>query len=239
MGSPVAELLGKSNIVEVVQDQFDEASGSSKIVLRVMEEKPWIRMMSDLLKTTFASETFGLEVHKAFYAQQDAETQPAEVRFAWVVIHWGEADPDLLGRLAPILTRRLAAPPPFALGKAPATAPARAVVQPAVQRRAAPAQTDAQRADEFDAADDDVGTVQLRAKSEGAHRIKFERRVNTGNDEYEEFSFPLPHQKQPMFSFDEKKDGVVTMANAHGRFKARVQGRGEAEFSPSKGGGAL
>ena len=229
MGSFVAELAAKSNIVEVVSDETDEESGASKVVLRVLDEKPWIRMMAGMIKTAHGLDDFGLEVHKVFFAQEAPEG--LDVRFAWVVIHWG--DPEGSGartKLEPILVRRTTPPPPFALGKAAARAGAAPAARPRTARTPAPAT----EPDEFDTGED-PGEVRLRGgRAEGKHRIRHVRHVSTGDDEFDVFEIPLPHVTR---LFDSKKPNeVITMASARGRFKATVRGRGEAEFNPGSGG---
>lgn len=236
MDSFVAGFAAQSNIVEVVSSETDPESGAAKVVIRVLDEKPWIRMMTNMLKAVVGLDEFGLEVHKVFFVHEES----GDIRFAWIIVHWG--DPEGSGaraKLEPILTKRVAATPAFALGKKAAAA-TKAATPTAPLRPRAPAGTQAQElADpsEFDVVDDGV-EIRLRSREGGRHRIKHERHVTTEDDEFDVFSIPLPHVNGPMFN-SRKGDEVLTPATARGRFKATVRGRGEAEFAPKRGGGNL
>lgn len=225
MPNVIADLLARSNIVEVANVETDEASGSSKIVVRVREEKPWIRLMTDLLKATHGVETFGLEVHKAFYVDDESK----EVRFAWVILHWGDVDETLVARVEPILARKVAAPPPFALGRSVAKTVA-VGTSPKPAPRSAPAPKVQLPGDEVDA-EEPGPDIALRRNTEGVHRIKFLRALDNGTEEY---AIPLPHVRRAMYEQNRNPHEVVTLRTPKGRFRAVVQGRDEAEFAPTR-----
>lgn len=218
--------LRKSNVVEVVSVDQDEGTGAVKIVVRALNEKPWIRMMSDLLRATHGLESFGLEVHKVFYAQ-DATSGGPEVRFAWMIMCWGELDQELEARLAPILSKSLPVAPAssFASTRRPQEA------RRAKPQRAAP--TPAPETDDDDGPPEP--TLVARQRLAGQHRVRFERHVEAGDESYDVYSIPLPHVRGPMYE-GKKSSEVINMNSGRGRFKATVRGRGEDEFTPSKEG---
>lgn len=224
MSTSVEQYLRRSNIVEVASADLDEDTGAVKVVLRVLHEKPWIRLMADALRVAHGAESFGFEVHKAFYAQPGESG--LDVRFAWMVMCWGELDAETEAKLGPILSRNLPTAPAFSLAsvRKPQETQKRA---PAAPRPAPPPVV----------ADDDEPDPDLvvRQRSDGPHRVKFERHVEAGDESYDVYSIPLPHVRGPMYD-GKRGNEVINMNSGRGRFKATVRGRGEDEFAPAKEG---
>ncbi len=216
----IADLF-KSNVVEVVEESIDADSQSGKLVLRVREEKPWIRMMQELVVAANVDDSvFGLEVHKVFHRAD------AGVQFTWVVILWGDPG-SVRPALAPILARNAAAPPPFALGKAgtrPAATP-RAPSSPRTQP--APAQED----------DEGPPEPELRlGLRDGKHNIKKVEDVDNGVID-KRTTISLAHARGNRFMRNQNPHETVNLETGRGKFKAVVQGRGESEFSYRRDGG--
>ncbi len=228
------DLLRNTNIVSVISEELDPATGAGKVVVRVLEETPWIGLMSAMIKAVHGDEYFGLEAHKAFYAEKAGDA--LVMRFAWILVYWGDPEPgNVRAKLTPILTRRVATPPPFALGKAApkggnaGVAAARAA--PA-QPRSAPSAPPPQEEDE-DA--DEGGRISLKRREGGVHRVQFVRKTDDGKGEV--YSIPLPHIRGPMFSRNTNPNEVHKFVDRNnGRFRAVVQGIGDSDFQPSREG---
>lgn len=215
----ITELMRQSNVATVLSEEYDDETQAGKAVVRVLDQKAWIRVMTTALEIAAMDDSCGLEVHKVFHVVN------GNVQFAWMVIYWGMFEPSMLDSLTPIFSRRVAAPPPFALGKG---AKGAAAPQAEVPRRGAlrvvgePQDTDSE----------EVSEVRLGSRKGKNHRTKFRRDLPNGTKEFE---IPLSHVRT-LFTANEDPNEILRFGDTRRRFKAVVQQRGEAEFSPQRGG---
>lgn len=225
----IDELFRKTNVLEVVSADSDPNTQATKLVVRVLHDKAWIRMMTDLLLAASGEDEFGIEVHKIFYVNEE----PREVRFAWVVFYWGD-ETAAVAKLEGIVTRKVATPPPFALGKAGARAaagPAGPHKQPQV------AAASASPAAAAVAMDDDEGPdlpdMVARARNDsGIHSIEARARANGEM----EFTIPLPHIKRARYTEKDDPNDTVSLSTPKSKFKARVLSVGEHDYAYRRGG---
>jgi hypothetical protein len=221
--------LFTTNIVEVLSESIDPENQSGKIVLKVLEEKLWIRMMQDLLRAANPVDgSFGLEAHKVFHLGTDG------VQYTWILVVWGDPA-DVLPLLAPILSRKVAQPPAFALGRAaPAGRPSAAA--PAAPPPRAPTRPAHPVEDE----DAPLPEVRLVLK-DGVHNIKNVENVENGVTQTRT-TIKLAHIRGDRFVRNQNPHESITLDSGRGRFKAVVQGlNNETGFSYRRegGGGSL
>jgi len=184
MPSQFATEFSKSNVVELVGEEFD-GENLYQATLRVLDNKWWVQMMSMMLRDAAEGEGYDLEPRKSFYF--DGEN----VRYHWVLLIWGDLD-KALEEIGDILaTRHEPKPPP-------------------------------------------PETSDPRMRPTKRHNLK---RFNVGGEVIETRTLmKLPHARGDRYSGPEE---TVTLETAKGKFKARVRGRGEAEFDPRKESGEL
>ncbi len=221
----IAELC-TTNIIEVIAEAIDPENQSGKIVLKVLEEKLWIRMMQDLLRAANPPDgSFGLEAHKVFHLGQ------AGVQYTWILVVWGDPT-DILPALTAILGRKVAAPPAFALGRAAPTARTSATAP------AAPSPTKTPRPPRAADADEDAPLPEVRlVLKEGTHNIKRVEDVDNGVTKTRT-TIKLAHVRGERFVRNKNQHETITLDSGRGRFKAVVQGlTSEAGFSYRREGG--
>lgn len=137
------EAINASNVIEFVGEQPAE-NNALRVIIRVVNETAWPKMIVKLLKQAVEDEDYYLQVMKEYYL--DESFQP---KFAWVLEMQG--DLELAGQnLAPILAKRLNSLP---------TPPAYAA--PAPQRVQATAQQSQQRTMKRNAEGAEITTVNL------------------------------------------------------------------------------
>jgi hypothetical protein len=224
-----------SDIFSVVSEDINAEEQHGKLVLRVADEKLWIRLLQDLLRAANVGEHFGLEAHKVFHLDQSAE-----VCYTWILVLWGDPVP-LLPTLAPILGRKAvssAKPPPFALGRPP-SAPRHT---PAVAKTAAAVRTAPQQPRSPQGSDDeDAPLPEVRlALREGVHNIRKVERVNNGVTNMRT-TVRLAHIRGERFAGNSDPHETITLSTGSGRFKAVVQPlQSEDGFQARRtGGGSL
>lgn len=219
----IAELLAKSNVVEILSADLDAATGSTKIVVRVQEEKSWIRMFSEAVKIAYDDDLFGLEVHKIFYAT--VTDGVVGVRYAWTILHWGEGE-HLQERLAPVLTRCVAKPPPFALGRNGAKVASAQREAPSKPARTVPPS-------DGDEDEPEGPEIRSKAKREGGRRtIEFVRAVEDGGKHiHDVYRVPLAHVHHEQYTRNQNPDEIIGLG--HGKKNtAVVQGVSERAWRP-------
>ena len=118
-----AELTKDSAIITIVDEELSESGESYRIVVRVLNELKWKKMIHNLLTASHESESFGLTVRQEFYLND--QSKPS---FVWSILLLGDLD-DAPEYLNPIFSKRGAPPaPPASLGistPVARTAPAR------------------------------------------------------------------------------------------------------------------
>lgn len=84
----LAEHIGKSNIIELVEDELDEESQVYRATIKVLPDmgKRWIKMMTAVLKEAADEDGFDIEPHKSYYWREGS------VRFVWVLLVWGDLE---------------------------------------------------------------------------------------------------------------------------------------------------
>ena len=224
--------LCTSDIFSIVSTDIDAGAQQGKLVLRVADEKLWIRLLQDLLRAANVGEHFGLEAHKVFHLDPSGD-----VRYTWILVLWGDPTP-VLPKLAPILSRKAVAPspkpPPFALGRV--SAPRRAPELPTkvASTVRAPGPPSAQ-------IDEDEPLPEIRlGLREGTHNIKKVENVRNGVTNTRT-TIRLAHSRGERFASNADPNEVITLASGRGRFKAVVQSlKPEGEFQDRReGGGSL
>jgi len=219
----IADLFA-SNVVEVVSEDVDADTQSGKLVLRVHDEKQWIRMMQALLIAANTDGAFGLEAHKVFHKAE------GDVQYTWVLILWGDPT-DVREPLRAVLAKNIPKPPPFALGRsAPASAP-RITAQPATRVAEPPATAVL----DYDGPPQQE-LVMPGLRDNGRHNIKLVEEIHNGAIETRT-TVKLAHQRTEMFGGRRNPHEVIDLHSGRGKFKAVVQGRGESEFSYRRDGG--
>lgn len=215
----IKALFEKTNVVTVRSDDFDEEACHGKAVLTVNNEGVWVRMLPAILTAGNRDpDIFGLEVHKVFHLEE------SDTVCTWVVIYWGELDVPIEDALLAALTKKVAAPPPSAMGRAthstaPRTAPA--ARQPAVAEDT-----------------DDDSTVKLRSDTkEDAHyhTIQNRERRRIGDSEYTVTTVRLAHVNKARFMNSDATLVFSPMANYNGPPRVAVF-NSSGDFSPSVSG---
>ena len=118
------EITSNSNIISVVSEEESETGETYRIVLRVLNDSKWRKVIHKLLAASAEEETFGISVRQEFYLNE--EQKPA---FVWSILLWGELE-EAFSTLKPILSKRGGPPaPPKSLGIAAPVTRARSYVK--------------------------------------------------------------------------------------------------------------
>jgi hypothetical protein len=101
-----ADAIENSNVLQLLDEEGSEDGQSYKIMLRVLNQKRWGKMVVRIFHEANEEETFGVSVRKEYYWNEEKEA----VTFCWVILLWGDVE-DAFDVLAPLLAKR-AGPPP-------------------------------------------------------------------------------------------------------------------------------
>lgn len=227
----ISELLAASNVATVVSETTDPDTGASKVVLRILADKPWVRMMQEALLAAHGDDAFGLEVHKVFFVH-DAPPAPA-TRFSWVILWWG--DPDANGtreKLRAVLGRRVAVAPSYALGKAGAAALMGGGRPPGSATPRAPTARQAPTPQEDEEAEPELRLGAQKGAKEAKRSIRYVRDLDDGQGKV--FSIALAAGGMPEGLRGRDPHAIIKFGATKGRFKAVVQGVGDNDFSPKR-----
>jgi hypothetical protein len=101
-----AELIKESNVIQLIEEETDEAGALHKVVLRVLDKKHWEKLMLKVLLTQAEEQEFGVSIRKEYYLGEDKTPT-----FCWVLLVWGNFE-EATSTLKPFLTKKIGPPPP-------------------------------------------------------------------------------------------------------------------------------